>query len=216
MKIILFGAPGAGKGTVGDRIALHYGFCKISTGDLIRAEIRSESPLGNKLKKIAASGQLVDDLTVIELVKRFLERSENRTPGYIFDGFPRTLEQAKELSTINPQQKEISFLLKVEKEVVIRRLTARLTCVKCNAIFNLISNPPRKEGICDHCSGELVRREDDNEKTIGNRIEVYLKETAPVIDYYRRNGKLIEIDGCGTVDEVFSRVQRYLDDLLEN
>ncbi len=212
MKVILFGAPGAGKGTVADQIALNYQFKKISTGDLIRQEIKNETELGKRVKAITGRGELVDDLTVIAIVKNFLSRSENASRGYIFDGFPRTLLQAKELTTINPQEREISFLLKVDKDLIIKRLTSRLTCISCNAIYNQLTNPPRSGQKCDLCGGKLIKREDDNEQTICKRIEVYLKETAPVIDYYRQSGKLIEIDASGTVDDVFQQIAGHLND----
>jgi adenylate kinase len=189
MKIILLGAPGAGKGTYAKKLKDIYNLPHISTGDLLRNAIKNEHPKGIEAKSLMESGQLVSDEIIVELLKEELERTKT---GAILDGFPRTLPQAEMLKEII----EINLVLKfdVEEETVLRRLANRLTCKDCGEIFHAITIKPKTEGICDHCEGELFTRDDDTEETIKSRLETYHKETAPLEDYYKDLGILKNIN----------------------
>lgn len=205
LRIVLFGAPGSGKGTQGDLLEKKFGYKKISTGDLIRAEVKAESDIGKKVKAIMEKGELVSDETIIEMVKTRVKHNDI-TAGYTMDGFPRTLEQARALSKI-PVDREIAVFLYVDEDAVVERLVSRLTCKNCGAIFNTKNKPPKKEGACDECGGQLERRKDDNEETIRNRIAVYRTQTEPAVKYYRENSTLYEVNATGTVEEIFSKLE---------
>jgi adenylate kinase len=202
-RVILFGAPGAGKGTQADMLEKKYGYKKISTGDLIRAEVAAKTNVGLEVKAIMESGELVPDKTIIEILKKRLNQNDIiQTNGYIMDGFPRTRPQAEELSRMEVDYEVAIYLNIIDEDVVVRRLISRLTCSKCGAIFNVENNPPKRIGQCDFCAGPLQQRADDNEETIRNRIGVYKQQTQPVIDYYREKGVLHEIDASGSVENV--------------
>lgn len=205
IRIVLFGAPGSGKGTQGDLLEDKYGYKKISTGDLIRAEVKAGSNIGNKVKTIMEKGELVSDEIIIEMVKNRVKQ-DDITVGYTMDGFPRTLDQAIALSKI-PVEQEVAVFLDVNENAVVERLVSRLTCKSCGAIFNIKNKPPKQEGTCDECGGQLERRKDDNEETIRNRIAVYREQTEPAVKYYRENSTLYEVDADGTVNEIFSRLE---------
>lgn len=209
VRIILFGAPGSGKGTQGDLLEERYGYKKVSTGDLVRAEVKAQSELGKTIKAIMDKGDLVSDDIIIKMVKNRVEQRDIST-GYIMDGFPRTLDQAKELSQLGVDR-EIVIFLKVDEDAVVERLVSRLTCRNCGGIFNIKNKPPKREGICDECGGKLERRKDDNEETIRNRISVYKEQTEPVIGYYRNRGLLYEVDADRTVDEIFADIKRIIE-----
>lgn len=208
IRVVLFGAPGSGKGTQADMIEATFGFKKISTGDLIRAEVKAGSAIGRQVKEILDRGDLVSDDIIVGLVKNRVKQADI-SAGYTLDGFPRTIEQAQALSKIEVDR-EVAVFLKVDGQEVTRRLMSRLTCKSCGAIFNKKAKPPRREGICDACGGVLEIRMDDNEETIRNRIEVYRKQTEPVIDYYRKSGSLYEVLASGSVDEIFSEIREVL------
>lgn len=208
MRLVLFGAPGAGKGTQADLIEAKYGYKKISAGDLIRAEVKAESEIGLKVKEIVAAGDLVPDQIIIDLIKVRVGRDDARK-GYIMDGFPRTIEQARELSKI-PVDREMCLLLRVDEAAVIERLLSRWTCKNCQAIFNEQNKKPEQTGVCDVCGGELYRRSDDNAESISKRIAVYNRETLPVIKYYRDKGILSEVDSFGAIEDVFARIEGVL------
>ncbi len=208
VRVVLFGAPGSGKGTQADLIEEKFGFKKISTGDLIRAEVKDETQIGKTVKGILARGELVSDDIIIGMVKNRVKQKDIAA-GYIMDGFPRTIDQARELSKLKVDF-EVAIFLKVDEQVVIDRLTSRLTCKNCGAIFNVKNKPPQQEDICDVCGGVLETRMDDNEETIRNRIEVYKKQTGPVIDYYRELGTLYEIDAGIPVGKIFAAIQGIL------
>ena len=207
-RVILFGAPGAGKGTQADFIEQNFGYKKISTGDLIRTEVRSGSEIGKIVKAIIDNGELVSDEIIIEMVKRRINQDDIKK-GYIMDGFPRTLKQALELSNIKIER-EIVIYLKVNEDSVVERLVSRLTCKKCEAIYNIKDKPPKNPEICDVCGGILERRMDDNEETIRNRIKVYNETTLPVIDFYREKGILYEVDASDSIDEVSLKIEGIL------
>lgn len=210
-RVILFGAPGAGKGTQADIIEEKYSYIKISTGDLIRAEVGAKTQLGLQMKSIMEKGELVPDEIIIEILKnRLMEKDIEEANGYITDGYPRTRHQAEELSRM-PVHSEVAIYLDiVDENVVVRRLLSRLTCTdpECGAIFNLEENPPKQAGKCDDCNSPLKQRADDNEETIRNRISVYKEQTRPVIDYYREKGCLHEIDASASIEDIFEQITR--------
>jgi adenylate kinase len=211
VRIILLGAPGAGKGTQADAIEDKYGYKQISTGDLIRTEVSAKTKIGLKVKAIMEKGELVSDDIVIELLKNRLQQKDI-VNGYIMDGFPRNRHQAEELSRIETDR-EVVIYLQVNEEEVIRRLLSRLTCSNCGAIFNLLSETPKQAGKCDECGGTLIQRADDNEETIRNRIRVYKEQTQPVIDYYLEKGQegsFHQIDASKPVDEIFAEIEGVL------
>jgi len=211
VRVILLGAPGAGKGTQADSIEDKYGYKQISTGDLIRAEVSNKTKIGLEVKAIMEKGELVPDDIVIKLLKNRL-RQDDIINGYIMDGFPRNQHQAQELSRIKTDR-EVVIYLHVNEEAVVRRLLSRLTCSGCGAIFNTLNDPPKQAGKCDECGGALIRRADDNEETIRNRISVYKAQTQPVIDYYLEKGQeglFHQIDASKPADEVFAEIEGVL------
>ena len=211
VRVILLGAPGAGKGTQADAIEDKYGYKQISTGDLIRAEVSAKTEIGLKVKAIMETGELVSDDIVIELLKNRLKQ-DDIVGGYIMDGFPRNRHQAEELSRMEADR-EVVIYLEVNEDVVIQRLLSRLTCSVCGAIFNLLSDTPKQAGKCDECGGALIQRADDNEETIRNRIRVYKEQTQPVIDYYLgkgQEGSFHQIDASKPVDEIFAEIEGVL------
>jgi len=203
-RIVLFGAPGAGKGSVADLLSVRLSFPTISTGDLVRAEIRGQTEIGRKVQEITARGELVPDPVIIGMLDRRVKQADVKS-GYILDGFPRTPAQAQALAAL-PADEERAVFLDVGEDVVVERLLGRLTCQKCGAIYNRKGKMPAQAGVCNRCGGTVAARSDDNEDSIRQRLQVYLRETQPVIDYYKQKGLLRTIDGVGTVEEVFARL----------
>jgi adenylate kinase len=199
MKLIFLGPPGAGKGTLALRAVEILNIPQISTGSIFRAAVAAQSPLGLKVKAIMDSGKLVDDETTIALVKERLAQDDVKK-GYILDGFPRTIPQAEALATFSEVDKVVNF--DIPDAGVIERLGGRRVCRKCGYNFHVIFNKPSKEGVCDHCGGEIYIRDDDRPEAIQKRLEVYREQTAPLIDYYRRKGLLLDIDARPLVDEI--------------
>lgn len=211
VRVILLGAPGAGKGTQADAIEDKYGYKQISTGDLIRAEVSAKTKIGLEVKAIMEKGELVSDDIVIELLKNRLKQ-EDIIDGYIMDGFPRNRYQAEALSRMEVDR-EVVISLQVDEDVVTRRLLSRLTCSVCGAIFNLLTDTPKQAGKCDECGGTLIQRADDNEETIRNRIRVYKDKTQPVIDYYlekSQGGSFYQIDASKSMQEIFAEIEGVL------
>lgn len=208
-RIILFGAPGCGKGTQADILEGKYGYKKISTGDLIRAEVAAETDIGRQVKTIMEKGELVPDETIIDILEKRLTQGDIKN-GYIMDGFPRTRQQAEALSRMEAAGEMAIYLRIVDEDVVVKRLLSRLTCLQCGAIFNIQNNPPKVPGVCDLCGGAIKQRADDNEKTVRNRINVYRKQTEPVIDYYKNKGILHEVEASGSVEKVFEAIEEVL------
>ena len=204
-RLILFGAPGSGKGTMGDLITRDFGYAKISTGDILRAEIEQGSADGLRARGIMDAGGLVPDEMVMKLVGRRLQRGDLES-GYIMDGYPRTLVQAESLSAIVCDSEKAIFIEVSEAEAV-ERLLSRLTCSECGAIYNLRNKPPRKAGVCDLCNGAVERRADDNEQAVRQRFRVYTERTLPVIEYYSRRGVLKRVDGNGAAAPVYERIK---------
>jgi adenylate kinase len=199
MKMIFLGPPGAGKGTLAIRAVDILHVPHISTGSIFRKAIADQSPLGVKVKDILDSGKLVDDETTIALVKERLAQDDTQK-GYILDGFPRTIPQAEALSTFSSVDKVINFDL--PDSVVLERLGGRRVCRGCGFNFHTIFNKPKNEEVCDHCEGEVYTRDDDQSEAVQKRLEVYRAQTAPLIDYYRGKGLLLDIDASPMVDEM--------------
>ena len=208
MYIILLGAPGAGKGTQAAAVAQKLNLVQIASGDLFRQALEQETKLGLQAKSYMEKGVLVPDEITIQMVLERMAAPDCET-GVILDGFPRNLEQAEALDKALVQQaKAIDKVvhIKVSEEALLKRLGRRWICRHCQTVYNIIESPPEVWGKCDKCGGELYQRPDDTAQTIKKRLEVYFAETAPLIDYYTRKGKLLEIDGEGSVDEVTRRI----------
>jgi len=204
-KIVLLGPPGSGKGTQGERLSQELGFVKLSTGDMLREAVRNGTPLGLKAKEYMDSGGLVPNDLIINLMKEKIT-SLGDGASVIFDGFPRTVEQADALGgQINV---DLALNLDVDDAELLDRLTKRRSCPKCNAVYHLDYNPPKKKGICDKCGAELYQRDDDKEETVMNRLKVYRKNTMPLIEYYEKRGKLKTVQGTGDIDKIFEEVKK--------
>ena len=208
MYIILLGAPGAGKGTQAANIARKLNLLHIASGDLFRQALEQGSKLGMQAESYMEKGELVPDGITTQMVLERLSAPDSEA-GVILDGFPRNLEQAEALDeALAGQNKAIDKVvsIKVPAEELLRRLSGRWVCRHCQAVYNIIESSPKVRGKCDKCGGELYQRPDDTAETVKKRLEVYFAQTAPLIDYYRQRGKLLEIDGEGSVDEVTQRI----------
>ena len=208
LRTILLGPPGAGKGTQAVKIVEKYGVPHISTGDIFRENIKNGTELGKKAQEYMNRGELVPDDLVIDLAtSRLLEPDcEN---GFLLDGFPRTVYQAEKLDEfLSAHDSKIDVVLDiaVAKEELIIRLTGRRVCKTCGASFHVVNIPPREEGVCDYCGGELIQRADDNLETVTNRIDVYESQTMPLINYYEEAGNIAHIDGANGLDSVFADI----------
>lgn len=207
-KIIFLGAPGVGKGAVAKLIVEKLGIPQISTGDLLREAAEQGTEFGNKAKSYMDSGQLVPDELIIGLLEQRIAKKDCKN-GFILDGFPRTISQAEALDSSNIMiDKAIHFV--AGREVVVQRLSGRRICKKCGAIFHIQNIPPKQEGICDNCGGELFQRDDDKPEAIKNRLKVYGKQTAPVIRFYRSKGNLAEIDAADELDIIVENTLKAL------
>ena len=212
LKIIMLGAPGAGKGTQAKKIAAKYGIPHISTGDIFRANIKNGTELGLKAKSYMDAGGLVpDEITIGMLLDRIHQADcEN---GYVLDGFPRTIPQAESLTeALKKNGESIDFAVNVDvpDENIISRMSGRRACLNCGATYHIVYNAPKKEGVCDACGQELVLREDDKPKTVKKRLDVYHDQTQPLIDYYKKEGVLAEVDGTKDMEEVFQNIAAIL------
>jgi len=212
MKLVLLGAPGSGKGTQAQLLIDKFNIPQISTGDLLRAAVEAQTPLGRQAKTIMDAGQLVPNDLVFGLIRERLNNPDTIN-GFILDGFPRNVAQAEELDNLlnslsMPIQK--SILIEVDFDELMQRLTGRLTCEECNTVFNTFTNPPSLDEECDMCGGKLHHRSDDNEETISRRLRVYETQTRPVADYYAEQGKLSIIDGKGDINSIFAELQSVL------
>ena len=209
MKHLIFiGAPGSGKGTQASKVKKECGYVHVSTGDLLRAEIAKESELGKKVKGVLDAGQLVDDQTVLSLIKANVELAQK---GYIFDGYPRNETQAAALdSEILGAAEYVAIYFKVNEDEIVNRLANRRVTKDGKQIYNLISNPPKTEGVCDVTGQELIQRDDDKEEVIRKRLEVYSTTVGPMLDYYRAKGVLVELDASKPMDEIFGGIKDVL------
>ena len=208
LRAVLLGPPGAGKGTQAVRLVEKYEIPHISTGDIFRKNIKEGTELGKKAQEYLNAGALVPDELVVDLVKDRLQQDDCKN-GFLLDGFPRTIFQAEKLDEFLSESNlkmDIVINLKVEKEALIKRLTGRRVCKDCGASYHIVNIPPKKEGVCDICGGELIQRKDDNIETVENRINVYEEQTAPLIGYYKEAGSLVDFDGEASLDEVFDAI----------
>jgi adenylate kinase len=212
MNLILLGPPGAGKGTQAKMMIDRYRIPQISTGDILRAALKERTPLGLKAKEYMDKGLLVPDEVVIDIIQARLKEADCRD-GYILDGFPRTVAQAqaldKVLSTMNSGIDHV-VSIDVDKGELIKRLTGRRTCRQCGRGYHAIFDPPLNKGLCDKCQGELYQRDDDNEDTVRNRLEVYDSQTFPLIQYYKEKNLVRSIDGQGGIQQIFDRIVEVL------
>lgn len=209
MRIVIFGPPGSGKGTYASRLMEKLGVPHISTGDLVREEIRNQTPLGKMIEKYSSSGGLVPDETITEILKKRMRSGASK--GFVLEGYPRTVNQAKELAKMTKIDAVINLI--VPDSVIIRRLSARLQCKSCGAIYNEITLKPRVAGKCDKCGGELFRRADDQPEVIQERLKVYREASAPVVDFYRSEGLLKDIgneDPNADPNEIVSQILKMI------
>lgn len=211
MKAIFLGPPGVGKGTHAGKIAEHYGIPKISVGEMFRDEVKAGTELGSKLNEYMEKGVLVPDEIVIEVFRTKLKEDEYNN-GFILDGFPRTPGQAKALEGIMDIELVVNMV--ASHETIIARISNRLTCRKCQAIYNTLFVKPKDEGRCDSCGGELYQREDQKPEVVEERLQVYERETAPLIEFYKSKGVLIDVSAEGEVDVVHKRVLQAVEDYL--
>ncbi|MBR3514816.1 MAG: adenylate kinase [Lachnospiraceae bacterium] len=209
MKIVMLGAPGAGKGTQAKMIAEQYGIPHVSTGDIFRMNIKNGTELGKEAKTYMDKGELVpDELTVRILLDRVAQ--EDCKNGYVLDGFPRTIPQAEVLDAeLTKLGDAIDYAINVDvpDENIIRRMSGRRACVSCGATYHIVHIPPKKEGICDKCGAELILRDDDKEETVKNRLNIYHAQTQPLIDFYTNKGVLKTVDGTVDSAEVFAAIK---------
>jgi adenylate kinase len=207
VRIVLVGPPGAGKGTQAQFIASHLSIPKISTGDIFRANVSGNTPLGQKAKEYMDRGDLVPDEVTIAMVRDRLAEDDAQD-GFLLDGFPRNVPQAETLKKIlSEMDRKLDLVLElvVDDDEVVRRLSGRRTCRKCGRIWHVAFDPPTKDGVCDNCGGELFQRDDDREETIRHRLEVYQEQTAPLASFYADEGILVGLDATGPVEEVTER-----------
>ena len=213
MRFVFLGAPGVGKGTQGDMIAEKFSIPKISTGDIFREAINNKTATGLKAEEYVKSGELVPDEIVFQLVKERLKQNDVKT-GFIFDGFPRNLKQAEFLDEVleelnMPIQRVVN--INVDEDELVKRLSSRRVCRKCGKVYNLITSPPKVNGICDEDGGELYQRADDDKTVVKNRLEVYHNLTKPLIEYYEKRGILENIDGSKNINQVNKNIELVLE-----
>jgi len=216
MRIVLLGPPGAGKGTQAKLLKDELGIAHVSTGDILREEMKNNTPLGQEIKQFVNSGGLVPDDIITKIIEQRLMTDRSLDKGYMLDGFPRTKAQAQDLDRITQKiGKPIDYTLYMEASlpIIIQRLTGRRVCRKCGALFHVVNKPSRKEGVCDLCQGELYQRSDDNEETIKKRLNVYHNQTAPLIDWYEKEGIHHHINGLGELDRIFADICKVIDSL---
>ena len=212
MKIIMLGAPGAGKGTQAKMIAEKYGIPHVSTGDIFRANIKNGTELGKKAKQYMDQGALVPDELTCDLVMDRIQQDDCKN-GFVLDGFPRTIPQAEALdAALGKINEKMDYAIDVDvpDENIVNRMSGRRACLNCGATYHLISIPPKVEGICDRCGSEIVLREDDKPETVQKRLKVYHEQTQPLIEYYSGKGVLKEVDGTQPMDDVFAAIVKIL------
>ena len=212
MKIVFMGPPGAGKGTQAEKIVENYQIPHISTGDMFRKAIKDQTELGMEAKRYMDQGALVPDHVTIGIVKDRLSESDCKS-GFLLDGLPRTVDQAKALDEIlTSLDSKIDYVINIDVDLDIlkERLTGRRICRSCGATYHMIFNPPKNADVCDKCGGELYQRKDDNEETVGNRLNVYVSQTKPLLDYYSLAGNLVNINGQQSIDLVFEEIREVL------
>lgn len=208
MRVIMLGAPGAGKGTQAVRVAEKYDIPHISTGDIFRANIKGGTELGKKAKSYMDAGKLVPDELVCDLVADRIAKDDCAN-GYVLDGFPRTIPQAEALEAVTKKLgAEVDYAVNIDvpDEAIVSRMGGRRACVGCGATYHVVFNPPKQEGICDTCGQTLILRDDDKPETVQTRLNVYHEQTQPLIDFYAERGKLATVDGTQSMDAVFAGI----------
>ena len=213
MNIFIMGAPGSGKGTFSSKIKEEYSLNHISTGDIFRANISQGTELGLQAKAYAEQGKLVPDEITNKMVKDYLATLSDKKNGYLLDGYPRTLDQAKafeEMTDGTDLAVDVILAMDVPTDVLTRRITGRRTCKDCGEIYNIYSKPTKVEGVCDRCGGELTQRKDDNEESLKVRLDEYSNNTEPVIDYYEKKNMVSHINADASMDEIWSSVKEAL------
>ena len=214
MNLVLFGPPGAGKGTQGTMLVDARGMVKISTGDILRDALRAGTPLGLEAKKFMDAGELVPDSVILGLVREVIQDAGEK-PSIIMDGFPRTIAQVEGVDAMLAEMGhsiDAVVILDVDDEALVKRLSGRRSCANCGAVYNIYFDAPRTEGVCDRCGGELVQRADDNRDTIVRRLDVYKQQTAPIIDWYEQHGaKVHRIRADRAIADVHQDILRIVD-----
>jgi adenylate kinase len=215
MNLVLFGAPGSGKGTQAERLRDAMRLRHVSTGDLLRAAVGAGTELGRRVEGILSKGELVSDEIVLELIKEAVAdtRNDPSLQGWMLDGFPRTLGQAEMLDTLLGELKDgidAVVVLDVDRDAIIERLSARRVCVDCKAVYSMLVNRPSKEGVCDKCGGTVIQRDDDKPETIANRLDVYERQTKPILGHYQGRVTVHHINGNQPVDDVTAEIERAL------
>ncbi len=205
MNFIFLGPPGAGKGSLAVKVAEDYKIPHISTGDIFRANIKNKTPLGIKVKEIIDSGSLVSDDLTCELVKDRLSQDDCKN-GFILDGFPRTIPQAQMFTSICPEVAVVNF--QIADEAVIKRLSTRRVCKSCGANYNVLTLPPKKEGVCDKCEGKIIQRDDDKQESIIHRMDVYREQTEPLIEFYSKKGNITNFDASIETAELLKEFKK--------
>ena len=208
MKIVMLGAPGAGKGTQAKMLADQYAIPHISTGDIFRANIKEGTELGKKAKEFIDAGALVPDELTVDLVMDRIDH-EDCKKGYILDGFPRTINQAEKLTeALSGKGGDIDYAVNVDvpDEAIVERMAGRRMCPNCGASYHVVNIPPKKDGICDRCGEELITRKDDQPETVKKRLAVYHEQTQPLYDYYKEKGLVVDVDGTKPMEEVFQAI----------
>lgn len=216
--IILLGAPGAGKGTIAEGIKSASRFIHISTGDMLREAVKQGSVVGREAEAYMKRGELVPDATIIRIVEERLDRG-SQDDAYMFDGFPRTIEQARLLDeSLARRGAKVNFVFQMEapRSLLITRLAGRRVCRKCGASYHVVNIPPKKEGICDACGGELYQRADDQEQTILNRLDVYTRQTETLIQYYAKQGNVVSVDSSRHRQDTVAEILRHVQSLAES
>jgi adenylate kinase len=212
MRIVMLGAPGSGKGTQASRLERDLKFPQISTGDLLRRAVADKTPLGVQAKAVMDKGELVSDQIVLGMIEERIARPDAKS-GFVLDGYPRNAAQADDLDRVLAKagiKLDAAVLMDVDFDILLKRLTGRRTCSKTGQVLNIYFSPPHELDACTKAGGELVQRADDNEATIRNRLQVYERQTAPLIEHYRKRGLLQTVDATGEVDEVYRRFRKAL------
>lgn len=212
MRIMLLGGPGAGKGTQAQNLTKKYSLAHIATGDILRQSVKDGTELGLKAKSYMDKGMLVPDDVVIGLIKERLTQDDVKH-GFVLDGFPRTVPQAEALDLLTKELNmpmDAVINIKTSPDVVVERLSGRRTCRDCQTVYHILYSPPKTDGKCDRCGGELYQRDDDKEETIRKRLEVYEKQTFPLLEYYKTSGNLLEVSGDVSIAEVFESIVQIL------
>lgn len=213
MNLLIMGAPGSGKGTMSEKIIEEYGLLHISTGDLLRSAVKAKTAIGLKAQEYMSQGHLVPDEIIHDLISECLAKDDSKK-GFLMDGYPRTLAQAKDLDNICQRldlKIDMIIQLDLQEEVIAKRITGRRVCKSCGAIYHIDTNPSRVAGVCDECGGELYTRSDDTLESLKIRLAEYESSTRPLLEYYRDHVRIAHIDGDGTIDSVFALIKDVLD-----